>query len=292
MKNQIIGTTLTLLTIPALNAPPTQAQQNSSCYSPTPAGGTITEDWNAPNTENLHNIQIPNDPGGGYVTVSITTNRPKLRPRIKVRDVVSPGRKDVDIVTASRNINDNGLTKASFEVSPNQPLQITAAQFFNADRNQYPAQYSIQWQFFSKVDCYEPNNSATEAKEISIGQTIRAFMLAGMSGNSLNQSGKEDWYQFTVDSPRRLAIALAQLPTDIKFKLQVYLVRNNSTLQSIKSVNLAKGAVAGGLDPLEFQPGTYKIQVSATQYGDFRVTNDQRLPDHFNRRYGLLIIPR
>jgi hypothetical protein len=292
MKLVCSSFTFTLFAVFLANINYAYGNQDNACYTPTPAGATITGQWNAANAENFHNIQIPSDPGGGYVTVSLTTNKPQIRPRIKVKDVVSPGRKDGDIVVAQRGKDDTGITKASFEVSPNQPLRITAGQFFNADRNQYPAQYSLQWQYFSKVDCYEPNNSAAEAKEIQIGQAIRATMLAGMSGNTLNIPGQEDWYQFTVDSPRRLAIVLAQLPTNIKFKLDVYLVKSNGTLQTIKGVNLAKGAVAGGLDPLEFQPGTYKIRLSAFLYGDFSVTNDKPLPDHFNRRYGLIIVPR
>lgn len=287
MKFYLNWAILALLTV----ATPVKAQQDSSCYTPAVAGGTITGQWNAPNAENFHNIQIPNDPSG-YVNVSITANKPQVRPRIKVRDVVSPGRRDIDIVVAQRGKDDAGLTKASFEVGSGQPLRIAAGQFFNVAPNQYPVQYSLQWQYVGKLDCYEPNNSEAEAKEIAIGQTIRASMLAGMTGNTLSQKGREDWYKFTVDSPRRVAIVLAQLPTNIRFKLDVYLVGADGKLQTIQGVLLNTGAVGGGSDVLSLQPGTYKIKVSADQYGKYAVTNDERLPDHFNRRYGLLIVPR
>jgi hypothetical protein len=94
----------------------------------------------------------------------------------------------------------------------------------------FPIDYSLDWVFTSKVDCYEPNDASANdwpdpvavAKAIPLDRVIKASSIAGYVTNSINSPRLWDWYKFTIDEPLKVVIGTIQIPDDVQVLLRLF----------------------------------------------------------------------
>jgi hypothetical protein len=249
----------------------TDSATKPACYTPTPAGAIETKQWQTASSDDIGELTItaPADVGGGYIEVTLTGAHPDVRPWLEITTGAGGG-----AITAGSSAGfDVPVRRFAFAAAPGQTYKVRAWQFFSAPPEAYPVSYTIEWKFTSLVDCYEPNDSAAEAKPIAMGDTIEAYATAGHVNNGADYDRFVDWYSFEVATETLAKVELLQAPgTSSRMAIRIF------DAAGAKQLAAGGGTTGGELfdattaNPLA--PGSYRIAVETKTRASFEDKND------------------
>ncbi len=156
-------------------------------------------------------LEVPSDElGGGYFSFSINT---MLVPSIRITS--SAGSSGSIFTGSSAGTTNENTNQVAFLAHPGIAYDVRVNPFTGtAD---FPLPYSLSWTFNARMDCYEPNNTLSQAKFIPKNETLEAYGLSGYVTNSV-ASGDEntyDWYKVTTTSEGKLRFNLESCPSDL-----------------------------------------------------------------------------
>lgn len=251
-------------------------QHECETYSPqndvTSAGGS----WEDSEDEGKHTYTTPSDPGGGILTVGISSST--TGPWVDIDFETT-----VDGAVASANGTDEeGGGSVAFEVGPGQTYTATTHAWFGPD--EWPAEYTLTWSYAGVMDCFEPNNNPDEAKALATNLPVEAHFLANRSSDNTNYDDFQDWYTFETVHENAV-IEFDEIPWDIRMGIEV------TTTDGLVVASWS-GSNVGQFTHLTIEePGAYTMQLRVlSTEGLNYVINDDLPPDHFTRPYLFTIV--
>ena len=266
------------------------AQEQHDCvpYEPTEAGGNFSSNWETVNERDDWQITIPDDPGGGYVTATLATERQDL---VTLFDISTFPVWGGDFVGGIAD-NPGPEIIAVFEAAAGQSYNIKTYLGVNAPLEDYPIDYSLDWVFTSKVDCYEPNDAETTrwpdpvdvAKAIPVDLAIKATSIVGYIQTGIKGARLFDWYKFTLNEPTEVIFGTFQVPKDVRTGLRLF----NATggfIQDAPVPDLAGSTTRS--EKTELPAGTYYLEFFPVNPGEraVRPLDGEEIPDHFDTPY-------
>ncbi len=156
------------------------------------------------------------NPGGGYLQVTFD---PSLaRGRIEVFGT------DDDVLFSTAEQVPESLVSLSGLVGEGASFRVEGQQALNANPDEYPFGWSLQWSVTPIPDCWEPNDTMAEAADIALGHPISGYANAGATvGNeALPPEAWLDWYRVEVPEPGTLNVDMMQVPADGLLRTRVY----------------------------------------------------------------------
>lgn len=230
------------------------------------------------------------DAGGGYYTV-LLTNDSGIVPGLTIR--VSGDTTGVILNGSAAGTDNTEARKVSFLAHPgiSYDVDVEYTSYVNVN---HPVNYTIEWTFTGKMDCYEANDYIGEAKSIPKNQTIEAYAITGYTKNS-NISGDPqtfDYYKVVVFEPAKLKMELQQVPSTVNLNVKIFTPDGTQIIAD-------RELISGGAIPDDgskyssttnrvLNPGTYIISV---EVGGSRKTkinyfvNNETIPDHWETPY-------
>lgn len=277
--------------------PPIIEVNDCEPYTATPAFGTINSEWTAPNEEDRYDgvITIPSDPGGGYVRVLLTQDHPDLRPWLTISNDLDAG--GAIVSGSSANTNNELNREAYFSVHPGTTFSLEVFPFFNAPVDDYPVSYTIEWEFFSRVDCFESNDTQATAKKILFDETIEAYAIAGHIGYGVGSFDEQtyDWYKVNLTEPGFIESEVLDMPSDMTIQMRLFKT-DGSTVSIIHewldpdSPN-SNGRRSRIKSSQSLAPGTYYIELHPDFVKSRKSSFDtEPIPEHFNKTYKIKTI--
>ncbi|GEM_PF-4170006 len=272
-----------------------QVEKNDcQVYSPNSFTNTITDSWEKINErkEHIDAIVIPEDAGGGYVKVELTQSDPDLRPTLSVSIAGSK------IIGGSSTQTNNKLNRvAYFSVYPGMKYSLKTFPFFNAAA--YPVDYTITWDFVSQMDCFEPNDTKTDAKKVLIDDTIEAYAIAGHKEYFVSSFAEQtyDWYKVELKEPGQLKIEVLDLPKDIRIVTRVFSQDNDHISSDFLftgsdfGASFDRGRTSINTTSNVLDPGVYYIELHPDFFEHGKKANSDLdpIPDHFNKTYKMKV---
>lgn len=219
------------------------------------------------------------DPAGGYYVVSIKTDESTIWIDIRKQGDESVGA----IINGSNGTTDDNVRKVAFTAEPGISYNLSLRPFFGYT---FPEQYTISWEYHGIMDCYEPNNTYSEAKFIPKGETIEAFANLNNEGYGV-QENHMDYYKIVLTESAKIQVELEQSPSDAFIDIKFYADEQSSEMLASYT------PISGNPDNAETgslyykttgvkDPGTYYVRVRSYWGGSKSVNLDQEgatLPD-------------
>lgn len=274
---------------------PEEEQNECVDYTPTSASNIINGVWEEPNNFDTYvdEITIPEDFGGGYVRVYLTQNHPDVRPALVINTTedFSGG---VIISGSSNQTNDELSREAFFSVYPGMNYSIEVSDFVSVPQDDYPINYTLEWEFISKVDCWEFNDTRATAKKVLLDETIEAYAIAGFRDWFVppNSDQTFDWYKVKIEEAGKLEVEILSMPNDMLLQMNLYNEDGSSrdysfewTSPEVDPANLGRLSKITSLDVLS--PGTYYITLQSKNVIRKSENDTQSIPNHFNTTYKL-----
>jgi hypothetical protein len=277
----------------------------NACYEPTPAQGQFDGAWNI-NEQHNYEFTVPNDAGGGYVRVVLVTTDPNTIPWLTLKPNNDPG---AIFSGSSAQLANEQRRDVVFEAYAGQTYFLEVHPFFDGTP---PMPYTLTWEFFSRVDCYEPNNGKTPdiaratAKSIPLHQTIEAYAIAGFKEYSIQNRGEQtyDWYRIDLDQPATIKLEQTNSPSNIRAKFRLFDAQNQNIRMNVEGVTHGVDENTFGrlvkYEPVTLDAGSYLIEttfdverVSASTNIPGRkadLSKGEQIPDHFNTPYKFTIL--
>lgn len=267
------------------SAPPGDgAVANPGCldYEPTPEGGGLGGSWEAGGDPPRRSFSVPADPGGGYVQIDMSTTEMEVGPRIVVQAAGDPNGSIITL--GSLGTDDPQSVSAVFEARAGGDYEFTGDQASSGPTRIYPVEFTASWSFSSLVDCYEPNDTPEDAREISLGVDVEAYAIAGYTRNGQSNEAYDDWYGVRLDAPGVLEAELVQPPGDHGMGLRIY--EAGSTQAEASALQPEPGARFSVSTDGQVPAGRYLVQVRVVSAADgaARATD---IPAHFQQPYTL-----
>ncbi len=272
-------------------------------YEPTP---TIPVDisgaWNTSGEAGqvVETITVPDDAGGGYVTVRIQSDTGSMRSQI-FAEVIPEASASISLpgqsVTDPAIDPDPSLVEAVFEVAPEREYRLTLRGLNRIGASiTYPQAFTASWSFTSRVDCYEPNDTLATATAIPMENPIHATFIAGFrDSNSIPATSEPtlDFYRFELHAPSAVRITLSDVADEVRPRLIVY----DEGGSAVGSSALAPAAGANAVYESEgaLPAGWYRVRTDvALSPSDFRRSSltsntDTEIPPHFLQDYTLVV---
>lgn len=267
-----------------------QAVNDCEVYDPTPASGTINGTWDVINERDRYPnlITIPSDPGGGYVKVNLTQSGEGLIPALAVDNDFDSG--GTIIGGSAAQTNNPSSRIAYFSVHPGSSFSVEIFPFFNADS--YPVEYTLEWEFISRIDCFEQNDTKSQAKKILFDETIEAYALAGHIDYFIAAGDDKtyDWYKVELVEPSAIEVEVLDMPNDMRISMR--LINTSGSLAGYdfewlgSGTNLNRGRLSKITSSSILDPGTYYIELHA-DFVESRSSNSdlEPIPEHFDKTY-------
>lgn len=232
------------------------SDHEATCYEPTAAEGTDSFEATFEAPERTFSVTVPNDAGGGILEFrghGYHLFMTLLTGKIPDADITFATGFDGD-VAVRRIVAAPGMTylvrlRESSQVESDPPLTV-----------------SFDWTFTSVVDCFEPNNTPAEAREIALDKPLSTYMLAGyVEDDWPSIESQNDYYKVQVDRPGKLR---ATLKTPVTLALDLYAEDGATHLGGGPIFETEPGAIEAEIT----EPGTYYVLVApfvSLRYNDF-----------------------
>lgn len=250
-------------------------------YEADTSSGTLIDNWEEANEVDEYPGFFPavSDPAGGYYVVTVTTDDSTTW-----IDIRKPGDESgAAIIDGSNGTTDDNVRKVAFSAEPGISYNLSLWPFFGYT---FPEQYTISWEYHGIMDCYEPNNTYSEAKFIPKGETIEAFANLNNEGYGV-QENHMDYYKIVLTEPAKIQVELEQSPSDAFIDIKFFADDQSPEILGTYTPISGNpdGAERGSLYIKTTgvrQPGTYYVRARSYWGGTKSVHLDQEgatLPD-------------
>lgn len=277
--------------LPATTLSAANAQHDCSPYAATEAYGDLSSAWTKQNQKNHRLFTVPNEPGGGYVTVTLIAHHPDVTPAMSLRVASKTGQ----VINGGGAGRGNQTITDVFEAAGGETYFVEVVPAWNAPIEDHPVSYSLSWKYVSLVDCYEPNDAEQKrwetvlpvAKAIPLNQVIEASDIVGYGKTSMNTARRFDWYKFTLNEPRTITIRTLQVADDAQAGLRLFNEQGRYVTDAPKP---AIGATTES-KPKLLEAGTYYLEWIPAKRGKSvaRTSNGVEFPNHFVRPYRIVV---
>lgn len=262
-------------------------------YDPIIESGIIEGVWTAANEKDSYPsfVTTPEDAGAGYYFIKLTQSDGELIPAFIVTSSTASG--GAIISGSAIDTGNEQEREAYFAAHPGVSYDIDVSPFFNA--SEYPVSYTIDWGFLGKEDCFEPNDIQNDAKLILVDNSYEAFMLPGFVRNVIasNEDQTNDWYKIIITESGQYNFEISGLPNNMRLTSS-WKNQNGSTIASDfvflgASTSDDKGRTSTNTTLDLINPGTYFIEVNASNYSSISRNKNEPKPDHFDTPYSFIV---
>lgn len=280
----------------AISVPAVEAQHDCVEYEPTMAGAVVNDDWQSPFEVDNYQIDVPADPGGGYVVASLSSQAPS-QPGMRI--IPPSGLGVVAQIAPTQPESASPQTiEVAFEVAGGTTFMVEVSESTVATMEAHPILYTWSWSFVSKVDCYEPNDGdptawpepVPNARQIPLNEIHEAFSLAGhlSFGIPTGSAHTYDWYEFTLAVPTSIWAATVSVPSDQSIRLRIF--GDDDGLVDITGSPPPVGSFVT-IGPQLLAAGTYYLEVVPVDRGltNVATSEGEALPDHFVTPYEFIV---
>lgn len=259
-------------------------------YTATDAGAIINGTWSEANERDryIDEIVIPADLGGGYVKVLLSQSDPDLRPWLTIDNELDVG--GAMVSGSSATTNNELVREAYFSVHPGMSYSLEVFPFFNAAN--YPVDYTLEWEFFSRIDCFENNDTQSQAKKILFDETIEAYAIAGHIDYGVGAFDDQtyDWYKVELNEASVIEAEVLDMPNDMRITMRIFNPDGSTEVVDFEWISPETSNNNGRLSKITstqvLNPGTYFIELHSDFVQSRVAANDlQPIPNHFNNTY-------
>ena len=212
----------------------------------------------------------PSDSSGGYVSIQVDN----ITDNGAVQFSVENGETNADI------FDNSALDAASISgfigVVPGKKYRIAIKNYVGFAAT---FKYRLKLDYARVSDAYEPNDKRDDAKPITLGAPINAYVFTGFVENPV----WEDWYKVTLASGTA-NIKIDNVPTDVVMTAE--LVDPNGV--SLTSKIAANEGAALTLDPTAVTAGVHYVHLGTTSHPIIE-SRGLIYPDSFTRAYALTV---
>ncbi len=217
-----------------------------------------------------YEFTAPSDNSGGYVSIEVDN----VSDNGAISFTVESGENDVVI------FDNSALDAASITgfigVVPGEKYRVAVRNYVGFAT---AFKYRLKLDYTRINDSYEPNDKRDDAKAITIGTAVNAYMWKGF-GESTKW---DDWYKVTL-AAGNASINVTNVPTDVAIITD--LVTADGTLVVSRTSTNEGAAVT--LTPTLVTAGTYYVRVGTSSYPIIE-SRGLTYPDSFTRAYALTI---
>jgi len=221
----------------------------ADCYEPTPTSGE--DGYVATPAARTHTFEItlPDDPEGGLVQITISGRQ--IFSNVRVGG--TPG--DLGFMSINGDAPEQGGTfTGSFVGAAGITYSVDVDDTYATDEHDSPV--TLGWELAPARDCFEPNDTPTDAKPIAMGADVTAFPFAGYTTNDWpSYEDHDDYYAVDVATAGTLTVTLGAGPDTLA--LAVFAAgAPDASLADTFTVDETPVSVT-----LDVQPGTYLVRV-------------------------------
>ncbi|NOY93529.1 MAG: hypothetical protein GXP55_20285 [Deltaproteobacteria bacterium] len=234
-------------------------------YTATSSSDTITGAYAVVNDQPIDSLTAPDDPGGGFFELVLTTDNADLSPGFIVTAMGDES--GAIIASTAAGSMDPTTMVGGFSAAPGQVYKIEFTAGQNAPADSYPIAFTLNWTFTGTMDCYEANDTADAARQVPVGTRIEAFSLAGFETNSLPAKPYDDWYKVVLNRAATIESELITPPGDHRMRIRFW--EADGTTQLANAGGSAGGETFTASASLE--AGTYlmSVEVGDADYAEF-----------------------
>ncbi|MDF1564333.1 MAG: hypothetical protein P1V51_14885 [Deltaproteobacteria bacterium] len=200
--------------------PLTDPLHECQSYAPSTVSRAVPGRYLDSNDEQQVILTAPEDLGGGFIELVLTTESPPLSPGFIVR---AEGDTAGAIIAANAvGTADPTTMRGGFSAAPGQRYVVVITQGLGAPAGEYPVKFNLDYTFTGTMDCYEGNDSPETAKVVPVATTIQAHAMAGYTANRLTATPYDDWYRFTLNRGAKLEAALVAAPGGHRMRIRFW----------------------------------------------------------------------
>lgn len=243
--------------------------QASALVIGTPATACLEKD----SDRDDYRFTVPADPGGGYARIAITNVGPGASVRMRVfavsdtallYDKLSP-------VAAQSNL-------AYLAVAPGASyvVEVSVASYHS------PTPYALNVTYGAIDDTYEPNDNRFDAKPMTVGNPLTAFLFAGYAKGMIGSV--DDYYKLSL-ADGTVHVGVDIFPTNAA--PHVWLLDGNGAIvKEATSGTLGSGVT---LPVATVSAGDFYVRVGTFTDPTTQAGAGPDLPDNFTRPYRLTV---
>ena len=254
-------------------------------YEPTVFEDSLSGSWaSAQDSSHETILTVPADPGGGVLELELDTGADGPTAWL---EIFAEG-DDVGAVAGSSaaGTEDPQTKYIDFAVAPGQGYQINLRQWDSLPAEQYPAAYELRWRYISLVDCFEPNDTREQAREIVLGLPLEAYLHAGYTSNQFPVEAYDDWYAVDLAEAGAIAAELVDAPGPT--------LRTEILITDAAGTQLGlDGSDAGGdaytVTTGELEPGRYFVRVGVWAGQPMAIADQEPTPASWSTPYTLVV---
>lgn len=248
-------------------------------YTATTSSGAITGTYAVANDRTTDRLTSPDDLGGGFFELVLTTGAPELNPGFII--TAAGDTAAAIIASTAAGTNDPTTMHGGFSAFPGQTYDIEFTQGANANPGSYPVAFTLDWTFTGTMDCYEGNDTATSAKQVPVGTEIEAFALVGYTANRLIAPEYNDWYKVVLNRDATIEAELTVPPGDHRMRIRFW--EADGTTQLANAGGNAGGETFTASDTLP--GGTYLMSVEVADADPAEFHGDDPAPTFWSTPY-------
>lgn len=263
-------------------APQNNPSATNECidYTPASVSGTYVGNWAGKEIDKT-TIDV-SDPGGGLVQVTLNASIPT---EAQVR---LPGAGDeavhygVDVLVS----DDRDERFFTFRAQGQTTYDLELVRLKTPEEGDV-LDYSLTWTYAPNYDCYEVNDTPSQAREIPLDTVIEAFAHPGITDEEglLVGPGADDYYKFVLEEPTTVALSMIK-PGESALVAEFYTAEDVSHLVGTDA--LAPAGQETTSEDFELPPGTHWIKVSVPTQESVTVDDDP-IPADWNNPYKLQV---
>jgi hypothetical protein len=237
-------------------------------------GDTITACISTGTEIDFLSFTTPADVTGGFVLLDFNN--------------VGAGNLLVKVQTAS----DNAEIATKYVTTPGQSVKLwfaaapgTAYRVAVADFAGFTAEYKYDLKLtYTKVnDTFEPNDKREDAKPLTLGTPVDAYIFAGFKSATIPQSDYDDWYSVTL-AAGAVTMKVENVPADVTPEVELY-DPSNATVDG-RTYSITPGASVTKSSTAA-TGGTYKVRVN--YFSPEPATSGSDVLEHLTKPYKLTI---
>jgi len=221
----------------------------TACYVPTPASGEDGYVATVAVSEHTFEFQLPDDPEGGLVTVTISG-------RQIFSDVRVEGAGDDGFLSINGVATDTvGTFTRTFVGAPGVTYLVDVNDTYAREEQDSPVE--LTWELSATRDCFEPNDTPASAAPFALGEDVVAYLFAGYTTNDWpGYEDHHDYYAVEIEAAGTLTVTVDPGPDELA--LAVFSA-NAPSVSLGDSWSLDETAITVAL---EVEPGTYLVRIA------------------------------